>query len=344
MRVAVVVGVLLGLYAVGVFSQEARSSPLQTRGVGDIPLELDVDAYSGVFRLSSGDIEYINSDNTDSFRITILVDGEVHLLNDSYLFSTQVDENALIPSIVWDSGGLVVHLIFFTIDEHAIQISLGLYNRTRRELKVGGRLLFDTVLDESETGAIYLNDTPYNQESDITLDEEIITVESHSAQRYKFSDTIIKGLVLAVRGEHITPPDRVLIANHRRLSRNPWFFRVISGRDLTYPPYTDINSGVALYYDPVAIPAGERRVYQIVIGNDVDRTYAAYPYNIALQALLGRDYSILLRLLDKIDSAIDFVDERQQQDGDLDTQDINTLIRTLQETREGLRTYDDAQQ
>ncbi len=334
----IVAALLIGLSALTVASSQPTT--IAANEQSRLPLELDLNLQNGSFWVFKGDQYLLNRDNDESLRISLIIDNEIHVLNDSHIFDLQINTNFSIPSVIWQSSQYLVHLLFFELEENAMQISIVLYNRNNQEGAVGLRLLFDTILDEQEGGGIYVADMIYNQEQFIRGANLVSAIRSQNVPNNKLSSFSGKELVFALQGENITPPDRILVANYQRLNRNPWYFRIKEGRDFTYPPYIGRNSGIALYFEPIIIPSGERHVYQIVLGDDSQRTYQALPFIIALQALFGKNYDILLRLLNNIESGIDYIDALNQEEQEVENNDIERLTDTLEETREDLRAYD----
>ena len=321
----------------------ASAQPAATVSATDqsrLPLGLEMNFQNGAFWISKGDQYLLNRNNSESLRISLIIDDEIHVLNDSHIFDLQINNNARIPSVIWKSPQYIVHLLFFQIEKNAIQMSLVLYNKNDRKSSIGVRLLFDTILDEQMDGGIYIDDILYHHEQFIQGVDSISAINSQNVPENKLSSSLGEELVFALRGKNITPPDRILIANYRRINRNPWYFRIKEGRDLAYPPYSGKNSGIAFYFDPVSIPVGKHHVYQIVLGDDSQRTYQAFPFAIALQALFGENYDILLRLLNNIESAIDYIDVLYQEEREVENRDIERLTNSLEETREDLRSYD----
>lgn len=64
------------------------------------------------------------------------------------------------------------------------------------------------------------------------------------------------------RGAGITPPDRVYLSNWGALADGVWDFSFVPGRDFTrLGEFNELDSAMALYWDPVVFQPGERREY-----------------------------------------------------------------------------------
>lgn len=64
------------------------------------------------------------------------------------------------------------------------------------------------------------------------------------------------------RGADITPPDRVYLSNWGALADGIWDFSFVPGRDFTrLGEFNELDSAMALYWDPVIFQPGESREY-----------------------------------------------------------------------------------
>jgi hypothetical protein len=75
------------------------------------------------------------------------------------------------------------------------------------------------------------------------------------------------GLVCITEGSTVTPPDKIVFANWKRLSDASWDYKTSSSRNFNLMPYSINDSAVCMYYDPVDIPASGSREIVLVLGN-----------------------------------------------------------------------------
>ena len=61
---------------------------------------------------------------------------------------------------------------------------------------------------------------------------------------------------MLLSGSNITDPDRVIIANWKRLNDATWNFEVNQSRDFNLLPYSINDSAIAVYYEPETVPSG----------------------------------------------------------------------------------------
>jgi hypothetical protein len=74
-------------------------------------------------------------------------------------------------------------------------------------------------------------------------------------------------------GPGIDRPDKVVLANWKRLSDASWGFDVNSQRNFTLVPYSINDSAIALYWEPISVARGGSRRISFVMGTLNEKGY-----------------------------------------------------------------------
>jgi hypothetical protein len=203
--------------------------------------------------------------------ISLVVNGKIYKLGDSTGF-TETAERATgetMGGFKWSSRILEVILEFTPVSSaesgaaEGVRMRIRISNRSRNRLSVGLRLCLDTYLGEDNLS--HFSSDRY---------EEIrreLTVTGSDMIRYWLSPSANApsevGLVCITEGREITPPDKIVFANWKRLNDASWDYKTSSSRNFNLMPYSINDSAVCMYYDPVDIPARGDREIVLVMGN-----------------------------------------------------------------------------
>ncbi len=304
---------------------------------------------NGSIYLSANGVPLLSKSNDQALEFTLNIDGVVHPLNDSQLFRYATDTRSRIPKYEWVSDDLLVRVVFFYPTESHMQLSVIMSNTSNRPLTTGLRILFDTDFIEiikkgrrRVGGEFFTNAATYTRETEFVPDKntQYLGIRRDAALSTPQTPT----LFFQLRGENITTPSRVVFANWTRLNQAAWQYRTIKNRDLNFPPYSEIDAGVALYYDPVVIQPQRSLIRQTVLLVDGQNTdpplLSAYPLSIVLQAASGVDAEYLLRLLQTIEDSIIYIDELTVDDSAIPDEALDTLTENLQNVNSELQQYD----
>ena len=143
-----------------------------------------------------------------------------------------------------------------------VRIEYVIVNRTDRAQRVGLRLVLD-VMAGSNDGA------PFR------VGGQAIEVDTGYAEPsalpdfWQVFDSLTEPAVVAqgtLRGEGLTAPDRVYFTNWGALRDSAWEFDFRPGRSFERLGEVELDSAVALFFDPVEIPPGQRRVVATAYG------------------------------------------------------------------------------
>ena len=126
-------------------------------------------------------------------------------------------------------------------------------NLSSRRLTVGIRILLDPSLGD-------VDGIPYQVPGHGLVDSEYEFRDASVPQYWYSYDDLKNPRVRAMgtlRGPGVIPPDRIVFAAWRRLSRNPWRFLTEQGESFRQSLFGSRDSAVALFYDSRPVePAG----------------------------------------------------------------------------------------
>ncbi|MAG14180.1 MAG: hypothetical protein CMN78_06250 [Spirochaetales bacterium] len=199
--------------------------------------------------------------------LTLLVGNKTYRLGDSFEFRQTVEELDSGAEIIWASRAYTIKERFILSDA-GLTVRLTIENSSETTANMGLRLLLDTSLGEEgdhflADGIVVENETDYVWAAPVEIES---VAEDETT------------LVITLSGAGITDPDRVVLANWKRLNDESWAFEANLNRDFSLLPYSIDDSAVAIYYDPTDIEAGssrtvsyrlssERTVQEIVLPN-----------------------------------------------------------------------------
>jgi hypothetical protein len=210
---------------------------------------------------------------------TLSVDGKLYKLGDSSelrVFAQRSDKGVRIE---FRSPSLVVRQdLDFARSAGAaladgVRVTFSLENISEREVSLGLRCLIDTWLGE-KSGLHFITDKRQrvNSETAILRTDEDSWVESPGGSSAQASKS---GFMIQFSGEGIDRPDKVLLANWKRLSDAPWGFDANSQRNFTQVPYSINDSAAALFWEPISVARGGTRSLSFAMGSFNEKGYPA---------------------------------------------------------------------
>lgn len=136
-------------------------------------------------------------------------------------------------------------------------ISYTIENVSDQPSEIGLRVVLDTMLGAND-GA------PFRVGEQAILTDA--SFQSHDLPDFwQAFDSLTDPRVIGqgtFRGPDITPPDRVYLSNWGALADGVWDFSFVPGRDFTrLGEFNELDSAMALYWDPVTFAPGESRRY-----------------------------------------------------------------------------------
>jgi hypothetical protein len=141
------------------------------------------------------------------------------------------------------------------------RIATVLVNTDNESHLVGFRLTLDTMLGDND-GA------PYRADDRVIITDTMLTGDA-IPEFWQAFDSLSDPKVTAqgtLRGGEVTTPDVVYFTNWGSLSEEPWDVIIIAGRDFTREGGFDLDSAMALRWEPVALAPGESRTFISYVG------------------------------------------------------------------------------
>jgi hypothetical protein len=203
--------------------------------------------------------------------ISLVVNEKIYKLGDSSEFTETVEKSqgAVMARFRWTSRTLEVVQEFTPVLSPAsggaegVRMSIRISNRSRSRLSVGLRLCLDTYLGED-------NLSHFRSDRHQEIRNEL-TIPGSDMIRYWLSPSADSpeslGLLCLTSGYDITPPDKIVFANWKRLSDASWDYQTSRNRNFNLMPYSINDSAVCMYYDPVDLPALGSREIVLVLAN-----------------------------------------------------------------------------
>lgn len=258
--------------------------------------------------------------------LTVLAGSKIYRMGDSFEFRQTVSGEGETAAFAWTSSSLVITQTF-NLDGATLTMNIQVENVSEQDLRIGIRYLLDTYLGEKsehftadglpvKTETDYVWATPY----------EIISSDGENNR-----------LVILTTGSDITEPDRIVLANWKRLNDSSWDFEANQTRDFSLLPYSINDSAVALYYEPQSVPSKTSR--SVSLKMKWEDPSAVIPTSQSGGTTRGSDESEELREdirdeMIKIDSLIIRIDTLINSDDPPDASDIEEITSSLDELEE----------
>lgn len=171
-----------------------------------------------------------------------------------------IEDDAIVSA--WKTGPIEVKQIL----GFARSTTTGLMDTARLEYRVhntddvthlvGIRMMLDTMLGEND-GA------PFRIDDQAVLSDKVFY--SHEMPEFwQAFDSLSDPQVMAqgtLTGGEVTVPDRIYFSNWGSLADDPWNFDFQPGRDFTRKGEFELDSALALFFDPKPLQPGETRSY-----------------------------------------------------------------------------------
>jgi hypothetical protein len=239
----------------------ARAWPLE---VSEGRLKLVLHAGIGRFSLYLDGIALFVDQDPRTSGMALLLDNRVYKLGDSGEFK---ESSEAVPGggrFTWTSKRLTVTQTFAFSGGEAVAVSVTIRNNTDREMAAGLRLLLDTYLGEAGFPHFRTDrDREINAELSFTGAEVPAWWLSRSSRSSRAPEN--PGLLVPLRGEGVTTPDRLVLANWKRLAEASWLYETAPGRTFSELPYSINDSAACLYFGPAPLAAGASRTYLLTL-------------------------------------------------------------------------------
>ncbi|HUX50135.1 MAG TPA: hypothetical protein VMW73_05020 [Spirochaetia bacterium] len=246
-------------------------------------LKLDLFENTGRFSLSYLENPQANqyvplffSDDPRTSGLSILQDDSLYRMGDSSNFKMSLAKADNGASFVWTSPKLAVTQEFQFIRSqdsslvNGLLITVTIKNTGTQPTTVGARYIIDTTLGEHSAAHFRTK-----AEGPITHEASVVPSAADPYVLSEASATADMGLEIMLSGAGLTVPDKVVLANWKRLNESPWQFDVNASRDFNLLPYSINDSAIAIYYNPLSLPAGGERTIVTAIGNKSSAGFTA---------------------------------------------------------------------
>jgi hypothetical protein len=236
-------------------------------------LKLTLTEDTGRFSLeclsAAGDyLPLLSPEDPRTTTLSIVLDSTIFRMGDSSGFEMNAEKTQSGARFVWKSDFLTV-LERFTFVTSAgataadgIRIDITLQNTSRQDFTAGIRYLFNTWLEKNDA-------VPFATDTLSSIRKET-TFGGKNLPRYWVSprsgDPKQFGLQCMVSEDGVTPPDKIVFANWKRLNDASWNYDTSEARDFSLPPYSKNDSAVAQYYGPWPLAQGTQFTVTIVLG------------------------------------------------------------------------------
>ncbi len=198
----------------------------------------------------------------------INVGNKIYTMGDSSFFKQELKNiNSTSASFVWTSEIIQVTETFTLVKSlksaffDGVKIAVRIENQSETQQDIGVSYLLDTYMGEnSKTHFLTSDGTHIQAETYYTSD-----LPAYFISPLK-TESSFKGFQCMLKGAGITPPDRVIFANWKRLKENIFSFSVQNSRNFNFLPYSINDSASALYYNQHSLASKKDREIVLLLG------------------------------------------------------------------------------
>ncbi|MCK8824247.1 cellulosome anchor protein [Fuchsiella alkaliacetigena] len=136
------------------------------------------------------------------------------------------------------------------------QIKYELKNESEEVKEVGVRAMLDTMVGDNDGAPFRVGPEPVTTDTMYTQDE--------LPEFWQAFDRLSDPMVIAqgtVKGSQVTAPDEIYFSNWGSLADGVWDFDFEPGREFIREGEFQLDSAMALYWNPEPLPPGESRTY-----------------------------------------------------------------------------------
>jgi hypothetical protein len=199
--------------------------------------------------------------------LTLSWNGKTYRLGESRDFTVSEGGTPQNPALIFESSFAKLTQEFSFIatgssdTANGVRITFLIENKSWRRAQAGLRLLLDTKLGETSF-------TPFTTAGRSIEDETLVDSFSFTRDRFWVSGSPVElALMGSISSAVDRVPDRIHIANWKRLNDVPWSLDFVQGRNFNYPPYSIRDSALAYYYEPVRINRGESDSFYLLLAS-----------------------------------------------------------------------------
>ncbi|HUX37080.1 MAG TPA: hypothetical protein VMV44_04190 [Rectinemataceae bacterium] len=218
--------------------------------------------------------------------LTLSFDGRQYRLGDSAEFKQVVARTDSGVSIDFRSAfARVTERLDFARSAGAsisdgIKLSIDVENVSQKEAPIGLRLIVDTTLAE-KSGIQFATPTA-SRTSNETL------YEGPAVPAWIATPGETSSFMVQFSGDGLSSPDRVHLANWKRLNETSWILDASSARNFSLLPYSINDSAIASYWLPKNIAAGGKESVTIAMGAFNEKGFPAAQANKGADELFSK--------------------------------------------------------
>lgn len=278
--------------------------------------------------------------------LSILFENKVYRMGESSSFRQSIERTDQGAKFVWKSSFLAVTEEFsFTSSSNSpitngLVVKITIENISESALAVEARYIIDTYLGE-DSGIHFKTDS-----IDRVSGETSFTKYTLPSYILSPSDSDrFDGLQIMTEASGVTPPDKLVLANWKRLNDTTWDYETRSTRNFNYPPYSFNDSAAALYYNLGRLQKGGKKEIVLAMGAYTDTGFSvkdfetkseiADVYNQSLQSVSSQtddvdlsvqtDLLTINELLGLINKQLNAAEEITQDELEIMAQVLNEL-------------------
>ncbi len=203
--------------------------------------------------------------------LTLSFDGRQYRLGDSAEFKQAVARTNGGVSIEFRSAfARVTERLDFARSAGAsisdgIRLSIDVENVSQKEAPIGLRLIVDT--DLAEKSGVEFTTPNSSRTSNETL------YEGPAVPAWVATPGEVSSFMLQFVGDGLSSPDRVHLANWKRLNEASWILDASNARNFSLLPYSINDSAIAAYWLPKNLAAGAKETVTVAMGSYNDKGY-----------------------------------------------------------------------
>jgi hypothetical protein len=258
------------------------------------------------------------SQDPSTTSLSILLDNKVYRMGESSAFRQTIERTDRGAKFVWKSSSFVVTEEFSFINSSNSPITNGFVIKVTAEnisesaISAEVRYIIDTYLGE-DSGVHFRTDSIDRVSGETSFTKYTLPAYILSpAASDRFN-----GLQIMTDTSGITLPDKLVLANWKRLNDSTWGYNTRSTRNFNYSPYSFNDSGVAMYYNLGSIRKSGKKEIVIAMGGYTETGFSV------------KDFETKSEIADVYDKSLDSVSS-QTDDVDLSVQtDLLTINELL---------------
>ncbi len=263
--VALCAAVILAVFCVPASALELISGPLKLtlfEGKGRFSLAAQAKPGTGAF------VPLLAAEDPRTDRLDIVAGNKIYTMGESPEFQETVEKTGNGARFTWKASFLQVTETFTFVPAvgspvtGGVRIDLSLKNLSNQDMAIGARYILDTYLGEASF-------VHFRTDTLTQVTHELAITPADKAPWWLSplpSDPDSLGLQVMIAGTGVTPPDRVIFANWKRLTDSSWTFEASAVRTFSLLPYSVNDSAVGQYYDPRTLVPGGEALISLVMG------------------------------------------------------------------------------